>query len=121
MSAPSERPPPRGLWLPGKRHARCLVCPAFGDDNSGGFAGLLRRNVAFALSEQSESCKVRDDRPCMSIPNGEREAEPGEQAGVAEHDDPADACGRQLEQDDGVGAVDTVVTAKVGRGGGLPV
>src|SRR5215467_4187673 len=57
----------------------------------------------------------------MSMLDGEREAEPGEQAGVAEYHNPADACGRRVEHDDGVGAVDTVATAKVGGSGRLPV
>jgi hypothetical protein len=44
---------------------------------------------------------------------GSREAEPGEQAGVAEHHDPADARGRRSEHHDGVRVVGAVAAAPI--------
>src|SRR5258708_33676088 len=50
---------------------------------------------------------------------GGRQAEAGEQAGIAEYHDPADARGGRGEHNDGVCAVDAVAAATVGvRGGG---
>ena len=51
---------------------------------------------------------------------GGRQAEAGEQAGIAEYHDPADARGGRGEHNDGVCAVDAAAAAVGGRGR-LPV